>query len=79
MEHESVYIEINGKEVEAVLTFDYTPYERGKLSGLPENCFPYIDEEWRFESLIATYKGEHVDLTALIGLIEDDLIEQLKG
>ena len=74
---ESVVFELNGNEVEAELTFHYTPYEPGRYYGPPEFCYPAIQEEWELERLTITEGEEVIDCTWIISVIEQDLIEQL--
>lgn len=69
----TVILEINDTEVEAVLTFDYTPEVQGVYDALPEDCFPTEPEEYELIKLVA----EGNDCSWMLEHIGDSLIEQL--
>lgn len=69
----TVTLDINNTEVEAVLTFNHTPFSPGFYSGQPEDCYPCEPEEYELIKLVA---GDN-DCSWMIELIRDSLIEQL--
>jgi hypothetical protein len=70
----TVTLDINNIEVEATLTFDYTPEVKGVYDALPEDCYPTEPEEWDLLKL-RTEDGDDCDW--MIPYIADSLIEQL--
>lgn len=68
-----VTLDVNGSEVEAELTFDYTPFSPGFYSGPPGDCYPCEPEEYDLLTLVA----DGNDCSWLIEHIADDLIEQI--
>ena len=70
----TVTLDINGSEVEAELSFNYTPEVQGVYDALPEDCFPTEPEEWDLLKL-RTEDGDDCDW--MIQYIADSLIEQL--
>lgn len=70
----TVTLDINGSEVEAELSFNYTPEVQGVYDALPEDCFPTEPEEYDLLKL-RTEDGDDCDW--MIPYIADNLIEQL--
>jgi len=70
----TVTLDINGTEVEAALTFNYTPETKGVYDALPEDCFPTEPEEWDLLKL-ETEDGDDCDW--MIPYIAEDLVSQL--
>lgn len=70
----TVTLDINGSEVHAELSFNYTPEVQGVYDALPEDCFPTEPEEWELLKLVV---GED-DCTWILDHIEDELIDQVK-
>ncbi len=70
----TVTLDINGSEVEAELSFNYTPEVQGVYDALPEDCFPTEPEEYDLLKL-KTEDGDDCDW--MIPYIADSLIEQL--
>ncbi|AUR93160.1 hypothetical protein NVP1184A_21 [Vibrio phage 1.184.A._10N.286.49.A5] len=69
----TVTLEINGTEVEAMLTFDYTPEVQGVYDALPQDCFPTEPEEWELIKLVA----EDNNCSWMLEHIGDNLIDQI--
>ena len=69
----TVTLEINGCELDAELTFNYTPEITGVYTALPENSYPTEPEEWELIKLI--YEGN--DCSWMLEYIGDILTEQL--
>ena len=63
-------------EVEFVMTYEYTPFRPGRISGPPEDCYPDEPEELEIESI------EHISSILpdgnLMNILEDDFIEHLE-
>jgi len=70
----TVTLDINGSEVEAELSFNYTPEVQGVYDALPENSYPTEPEEFDLLSL-KTEDGDNCDW--MIPYIAESLIEQL--
>ena len=70
----TVTLDINNIEVEAMLTFDYTPEVRGVYDALPQDCYPTEPEEFDLLRL-ETEDGDDCDW--MIPYIANRLIEQL--
>jgi len=69
----TVTLDINGSEVEAELSFNYTPEVQGVYDALPEDCFPTEPEEWELLKLVV----EDNDCSWMLEYIGDSLIDQL--
>ena len=75
MQHtKAVTIDINNIDVEAIVTFDYTPEVQGVYDALPQDCFPTEPEEYDLLKL-RTEDGDDCDW--MIPYIANSLIEQL--
>ena len=70
----TVTLDINGVEVEAALTFNYTHETQGVYDALPEHCFPTDPKEWELVKL-RTEDGDNCDW--MIPYIAERLIDQL--
>ncbi len=71
----TVTLDINGSEVEAELSFNYTPEVQGVYNALPEDCFPTEPEEFEIIKLVV----EDNDCSWMIELVGGSLIDQLGG
>jgi len=70
----TVTLDINNIDVEAIVTFDYTPEVQGVYDALPQDCFPTEPEEYDLLKL-RTEDGDDCDW--MIPYIANSLIEQL--
>jgi len=74
-----IKIEIMNTEFDAVVEYDYTPAVPAKLDALPEDCYPAEPEEFGINDLtLIDDKGHQYDISDLVCLMEDDLIEAIK-
>ena len=73
---EQIVLEINGEEFECEVSFDYIPEVKGRLYGLPENCYP--TEPAIFE--LNTLEFDNLDLSELLGIasVSEHIIKQLE-
>lgn len=48
-------------DLEVLITFDYTPYDPGRTSGPPENCYPPEGGDAEITSIITTPGGDELE------------------
>lgn len=70
-----LYTDSENQTQEWLVTFLFTPGDPGKLSGLPENCYPSSAPEVEITSILSLPTGCSIDHTTL----PDDLLEELEA
>ena len=77
MQLETINLNINDVDFEAVVEFVPATYVPAKLLGLPEDCHPDESEDMIINSLHMVIDDNKQDLSFLIDSLEDDIKEQL--
>lgn len=75
MNTEKINLDIEGKEFECEVEFDYTAGRPAVLFALPENCSPEEPEEWEITGLTILIEYPHITDKHDIGFIIEDLAE----
>jgi len=73
---EQIELEIGRSTFKAEVEFSYTPEEKAKTFGLPEDCFPGWPEE--FEINVVSIDDQPLP-QALVEALEHEVIEAIKS
>tara|TARA_R110000851_G_scaffold135594_2_gene271073 strand:- start:183 stop:473 length:291 start_codon:yes stop_codon:yes gene_type:complete len=82
-----ITVDVMGIEFQAEVSYNYTPGIEPYLDGLPKDCHPGEPDEFEINTLkiirtkkVALNKTINIsnDISELIPLIEDELIEEIK-
>ena len=75
MNTEIINLEIEGKEFECEVEFDYTPGREAVVFGTPDNWAPAEAEEWEISGLTILIEYPHITDKHDIGFLIEDLAE----
>lgn len=73
----NITIEINGEDIDVEIDFDYNAGEEPGLHLLPEDCSPGEPEEFILNKLTYTVECEEHDISFLLDILREDIIDKL--